>query len=247
VSSASPRVLVTRALEDAPQLASALAQGGFEPVVVPVLERRWLPLAVAELAEREPEADWVVITSAAAAEVVAIGAPTGWRKARWAAVGPSTGDRLSELGYRASRVPERATGLDLAATLGDLRGQVVIYPKADLAGPALGQALQRAGATVHEVVAYENVAPTGYAERLLAALPVRATTLMSGSAAERVAEAVPEARRHELGAVVVIGPSTATVAQARGLTIAAQAAPHTVTGLVAAVALALGSPRREPD
>jgi uroporphyrinogen-III synthase len=198
VSSASPRVLVTRALEDAPQLASALAQGGFEPVVVPVLERRWLPLAVAELAEREPEADWVVITSAAAAEVVAIGAPTG-------------------------------------------------CPKADLAGPALGQALQRAGATVHEVVAYENVAPTGYAERLLAALPVRATTLMSGSAAERVAEAVPEARRHELGAVVVIGPSTATVAQARGLTIAAQAAPHTVTGLVAAVALALGSPRREPD
>jgi uroporphyrinogen-III synthase len=247
MDTSQPRVLVTRALEDAPQLASALAQGGFEPVVVPVLERRWLPLAVAELAVAVPEADWVVVTSAAAAEVVAIGAPTGWRKARWAAVGPSTGDRLTELGYRASRVPERATGIDLAAAMGDLRGQVVIYPKADLAGPALASALQRAGATVHEVVAYENVAPTGYAERLLAALPVSATTLMSGSAAERVAEAVPPDRRHLLGVIVVIGPSTAVVARARGLSIAAQADPHTVTGMVAAVGQALGGIRRDLD
>jgi uroporphyrinogen-III synthase len=234
-----PRVLVTRALEDAPQLASALAQGGFEPVVVPVLERRWSPLAVAELSGKVPEADWVVVTSAAAAEVVAIGAPMGWRKAHWAAVGTATEARLTELGYRAARVPERATGLDLVAAMGDLRGQVVIYPKADLAGAALGQALQRAGATVHEVVAYENVAPTGYAGRLLAALPVSATTLMSGSAAERVAEAVPEDQRHLLGAIVVIGPSTAVVAQARGLSIAGQADPHTVTGMVAAVVQAL--------
>ena len=30
-----PRVLVTRAAEDAPVLAQALALGGFEPVIVP--------------------------------------------------------------------------------------------------------------------------------------------------------------------------------------------------------------------
>ncbi|MEQ1506702.1 MAG: uroporphyrinogen-III synthase, partial [Myxococcota bacterium] len=116
------RVLVTRAAEDAPTLAHALALAGFEPVVVPLLERRWLPLAVADAAIEHPQAQWVVVTSATAADVIAIGAPSAWKSAGWAAVGPATAERLVELGYSPRRVPERATAHDLIVALGDLSG-----------------------------------------------------------------------------------------------------------------------------
>jgi uroporphyrinogen-III synthase len=236
----TPRVLVTRAAEDAPQLAHALAMAGFEPVLVPLIERRWLPLAVAETARNHPRADWVLITSATAAEVVATGAPSAWRDARWAAVGPSSAGRLAELGYRCTLVPERATAHDLVLAMGDLSGQTVVYPRADLALPAAMEGLQLAGADVVEVVAYENAAPSGYANRLRAVLPVDATTLLSGSAAERLAEAIPADQHHHLGRVVVIGPSTEKAARDSGLPVHAMAEPHTVSGVVAALARTFG-------
>lgn len=230
-----PRVLVTRAAEDAAPLANALAVAGFAPVVVPLLERRWLPFAVADLAEAHPIADWVVLTSATAAEVVAAGAPTAWRSARWAAVGPATASRMRELGFAPVRVPDEATANLLTAALGDLHGRVVVYPRADLAPPSTAAGLRAAGATVFDVVAYENAAPHGHADRLLRALPVAATTLLSSSAADRVADVVPAADHGRLGWIVVIGPSTAAAALARGLPVHAVADPHTVPGVVAAL------------
>lgn len=231
----APRVLVTRAAEDAPALAGALATAGLEPVVVPLLERRWRPDAVADAATAHPRASVVFVTSAVAADVVAVGAPGAWRSARWAAVGPATATRLRELGFPASVVPERATADDLVRALGDLTGEVVVYPRADLAPAATVEALRASGAMVVDVVAYENAAPPGYEARLRAVLPVEATTLMSGSAAERLAEAVPPEDRGRLGEIVCVGPSTAQVARDRGLSVAAVAEPHTVSGVVAAV------------
>lgn len=238
---AGPRVLVTRAAEDAPALAEALAAIGCQPVVVPVLERRWLPFAVSDLAARVPDADWVLVTSAATAEVLAIAAPLAWPRARIAAVGPATEQRVASLGLSAVRtlVPERATAADLVRAMGDLRGKVVIYPRADLAPQQTIEALTHAGATVHSVIAYENTSPSGYAERLRGALPVQVTTLMSSSAAERVASAIAEDDRHLLGSIIVIGPSTEAAAHAHGIRVHAVAKPHSVQGITAAISLLL--------
>lgn len=236
-----PRVLVTRAAEDASALAEALAAIGCQPVVVPVLERRWLPFAVSDLAERVPDADWVLVTSAATAEVLAIAAPLAWPRARIAAVGPATEQRVVALGLSKARilVPERATAADLVRALGDLRGKIVVYPRADLAPQQTVDALTNAGATVHSVIAYENTGPSGYAGRLRDALPVQVTTLMSSSAAERVASAIAETDRYLLGSIVVIGPSTEAAAHAHGLRVHAVARPHSLQGLTAAVSLLL--------
>lgn len=236
----APRVLVTRAADDASVLAQALAVAGFDPVVVPLLERRWLPLAVSAVADAHPVVDWVLVTSATAAEVVATGAPSAWTGARWAAVGPATASRLVALGYVPVGVPERATAADLVAGLGDLTGQKVLYPRADRALPATVAALEAAGAEVIDVVAYENVGPSGHEARLRAALPVAATTLLSGSAAERVADVIAPGDRAGLGRVVSIGPSTTKVALARGLAVHATADPHTVSGVVEALRRLLG-------
>ena len=46
----APRVVVTRAAEDAPTLAHALSEAGFQPVVVPAIQRLYCIDEVAELA-----------------------------------------------------------------------------------------------------------------------------------------------------------------------------------------------------
>lgn len=232
---ALPRVLVTRPAEDAPALAAALGRAGYQPVLVPLLERRWRIDAVIEAVEQNPVVDWVLVTSGAAADVLATAAPAAWREARWASVGPATASRLTPLGVTAEVVPTRSTAADLVRALGNLRGQRVAYPRGDLASPATSNALAAAGADVVDVIAYSNVPPRQHTSRLKAALPVAATTLMSGSAAKRLSRAIDPHERDGLGPIVCIGPTTARVARSAGLKVTAVARPHSLSGLVAAL------------
>lgn len=238
-SRAAPRVLVTRAAEDARALSALLAARGYEPVEAPLLLRRWQVEAVAEAARAWGPLDWVLVTSPTAADVLGAAVPRGFPGARWAAVGPGTAQRLRELGFPVDLVPPVATAAALLEALGDVTGLRIGYPRADLADPALASGLRDAGAELLEVVAYTNAPPDDFAERLRACLPVDATTLLSSSAASRLAEAVPPERRHELGRVIVIGPSTRRTAERRGLPVHAEAHPHTVPGVLAALDRAL--------
>ena len=95
MSVSSPRILVTRAAEDARALSYALGVAGFEAVEVPLLQRVWcLDALIAEGVRTD--LDWVVVTSAAAADVIGAAVPQGWPRAQVAAVGehglPPRGD-----------------------------------------------------------------------------------------------------------------------------------------------------------
>ena len=230
-----PRVLVTRAAEDAGALSLVLGNAGLQPVEVPALARLWDLDAVASLAERAADADCLVVTSASVADVVAAAAPHAWREARVAAVGPGTARRLQDLGWSVAVVPERSTAADLVVALGDLAGQQVAWPRAELADPRTAEALRAAGAEVDEAIAYRNVQPSDFAARLADALPVDCTTVLSGSAARRLAAQVPSDQRWRLGRVVVIGPTTLGVAESVGLEVHGMARPHTLSGVAEAV------------
>lgn len=230
-----PRVLVTRAPEDAPVLAQAIRALGFEPVMVPLLQRIWRVHEVAEAVAAWGAVDWVLVTSATTADVLGVAAPQGFPGARWAAVGPGTARRMQTLGFPVDLVPDRATAIALADALGPVEGLRMAYPHADLANPYLARTLTERGAQVLEVVAYTNVAPPQAARQLAEALPVDVTTLLSSSAAERVADLLPPDQREKLGRILVIGPPTAETAQRRGLPVDAMADPHTAQGVVEAL------------
>lgn len=234
-SRAVPRVLVTRAAEDAASLAHALAEAGFQPVEAPAIERLWEIDAVARFAEQTVDADILVVTSGTIADVIATAAPRAWTKATVAAVGPATAARLEALGLPVSVVPERSTAEDLVVALGDLTGAHVVWPHGDLAPRSTLESLERAGATVHAVIAYRNAEPQRFAERLDESLPVDATTVLSGSAARRLARQIPAGERWKLGRVVVIGPTTLQAAREVGLEAHGMANPHSLTGLVDAL------------
>jgi len=234
------RVLITRAAEDAAPLASTLARLGYDPVVVPLLERRWHVDAVVRLARDHPAADAVLVTSGVVASVVATAAPSAWADALWVAVGPSTRRRLEQVGLPCHLVPEPHTAAAmveaLTRRLGErTAGAEIVYPRADLASPETARALEARGASVVDVVAYTNRAPPGSHDALREALPVDATPMLSGSAARRVAAALDGASPEVLGKVVAIGPSTARAAREAGLTVHSEANPHNLQGLVLAL------------
>ena len=225
-----PKILVTRAGNDAAEFSAALEQAGFEAVEVPLLQREPIEMAVAMSVAAGPY-DWVLLTSAAAAMAFA---------EQWsgpvppiAAVGPKTAARLRELGLEVALVPSDATGARLVDAMGHLTGRRVLYARAEDAEPSTLAALRGTGADVVEAVVYRNIEPHGTKERLRAVWPVDVITLFSGSAARRLKVAldgldggVP---------VVAIGPTTADVARAMGFTVAAVADPHTAEGVVDAL------------
>jgi uroporphyrinogen-III synthase len=151
-------------------------------------------------------------------------------------------------------VPAIHTAVALAAGLGDLAGQRVLLPLADIAPDTLADQLRAKGALVERVTAYRTVPDTGPAgetvTRLLRANAIDALTFTSGSTVrallDRLARAGLDATaliaRGQWPATVCIGPTTAQVARERGLPITAVAAEHTLDGLIAALCQHFGAP-----
>src|SRR5690606_13469879 len=96
------------------------------------------------------------------------------------------------------------------------------------------EALRANMAEVVEIVAYQNSAPPDLPDRLAAAWPFEVATLMSGSAATRLATALSAAGLPRVP-VLAIGPSTAHAAHEVGLPVAGVARTHDQQGLVDAV------------
>ena len=240
------RVLVTRAAEDARLLSYFLRNAGCEPIEVPTIDRRWHVHALAATLGRTPHPDWLLLTSATAADVVAAACPQLPADTKLAAIGTSTARRANDLGLQIDRMPEVFTRDALIQAMGDVSGLSICYPRANLAPPVLRDALTAAGASVIDVVAYTNTPPAGYEDDLLNALPVDITTLFSGSAARRVAQAIPEGRRAALGVVLALGPSTAREAAKAGLQVGAVATPHTIAGMVELIRKILSQSAGDP-
>lgn len=209
-----------------------MIQRGHEPVRVPLLERIWEVDAIRQAAVEHPGVDWIVVTSGTTVDVLAAGAPDAWPDARLAAVGPATARRLAAMGREPDLVPSRHTGAALVRELKGIRRKKVLYPKADLAPRTLADDLERRGADVVEVIAYRNVEPPGARAKLAEALPVDATLLLSGSAAQRLAAAVEPDQHASLGRIYVIGPTTAAATRAVGLPVHDIAEPYSVDGLL---------------
>lgn len=229
--SSRPTVLVTRAAVDAEPLCRALRDAGLEPISVPLLERVFHLEAVTEAAARVHDG-WVLTSPAAVEALDRAGVRA--RPAWIAAVGPSTARAAERAGFPVDLVPPRATAAALARALGERSGQTVLYPRADLASKDSLAALEATGAAVDDVVAYSNVEPEGAGRALRAVWPAERVVLLSGSAARRLVAHVPPPWPGVF--VAVIGPSTARVCAELGLTVHAVAEPHTVAGVVAAVA-----------
>lgn len=178
--------------------------------------------------------DWLVVTSAnGAAQVGAAAARCP--DVRLAAVGNATAAALEGLAARSVDVlPSVATTEGLLAEFPTSPGRVLIA-RGNLAGGRLADGLRSIGHDVVAVEAYSTTLRPPAADDVEVLCSADAVVLASGSAVESMAAQGQDVA----GAVVTIGPKTAAVARAHGLTVAAVAAAPTDDAVVAALLNAL--------
>jgi uroporphyrinogen III methyltransferase/synthase len=239
------RIVVTRAREQASALRTRLEELGAEVIELPSIAIEPVEFALPELGEYA----WLVFTSAngvdaffdrgltpAGLDARALGG------IRVAAIGPGTGDALARRGILVDLVPERFVAESLLAAFPDPDevGQRVLIARAESARDVLPQGLTDGGYTVAVLGVYRTVPVEPDASDLarVRAGEVDAVTFTSSSTVTNFCDVVgPDAAPVR---VVSIGPVTSQTARERGLAVDAEADPHTIDGLVAAVCAAVG-------
>jgi uroporphyrinogen III methyltransferase / synthase len=239
------RVLITRPKAQARQFAETLRSAGFEPVFFPVIEIR----PAADMTELDgallnlADYAWLVVTSVNGVEVVwkrmeALGMQDLPPGVQLAAIGPKTAGALQDRGRQPDFVPGEYIAEAILPGLGDLKGQKVLLPRAELARKELAEGIRQAGGVAHEIAVYHTlqVEPTPQAIRELEA-GIDVVTLTSASTVHNFVSLVRQAGLDPLRlpgypVFACIGPVTAAAAREQGLPVYVEADEYTTEGLV---------------
>jgi uroporphyrinogen-III synthase len=253
---ANRRVVVTRAAEQASELAERLETLGAEVLLLPLVE--FLPPEdtgpLDEALAAIESLDWLLLTSQNAVRFVAARAgaihvhlaarlaPSNARP-KVAVVGRMTEKATIQEGWRVDRVSAGHGAIDLARELeSDIRGRRILLPRSDRATSHLPQALVAAGATPVEVVAYRTMPAGAIDPGLLARIErgeVDVVSFASPSAFLALGErlgAEPLRRLAETAQLAAIGPTTAAAIRRAGFEVSIEAEVSTAAGLAAAIA-----------
>jgi uroporphyrinogen III methyltransferase/synthase len=238
-------VVVTRAREQASELRNSLESLGAEVLELPTIAFEPLDFALPPLHRYA----WLVFTSAngvdafferglamAGYDTRALGA------LRVAAIGPGTVGALEARGVRPDLVPERfvAESLLEAFPAPGSPGERVLVVRPEEARDVLPEGLGARGHEVDVLSVYRTVkaAPDDAMLERVRTGKVDAITFTSSSTVTNLCDVlggVPDPQP----VVVSIGPVTSDTARARGFRVDAEADPHTIAGVVDAVAAAL--------
>ena len=246
------RIVVTRTREQASQLSRQLIDLGAEVLEIPTIKivAPDEKLPVVEALQGIGEYNWIVFTSPngvtsffdsfskAYDDIRALG------NVRFAAVGPATAAKLTELRLRVDVMPEQYIAAKVAGALNKFESMEnlrVLLPRAQVANPELPKALEELGGIVDDVAFYKTVPETedvtGAAARLIEG-GADWVTFTSSSTVENFHARfnLPELRRKFPSMrLASIGPETSKAIEALGLKPDLEARTHTIDGLVQAL------------
>lgn len=233
------RILVTRPRAQAADLCDKLIGLGAQPIVFPTIEiapledTSKLDQVISELAKYQ----WIIFTSAN-------GVKAFWDRGgaslklvptqHLAAIGPATAQALTQRHVKANLIPEEYIAEAIVESIGDVSGQCILLPRADIAREALAIELRRRGAIVDEVAAYRTLPaepdPEGLAELKCG---VDVITFTSSSTVRNFVALVGK----DTGKAIIacIGPITLQTAFECGFSVDVMATEYTVDGLVQAL------------
>jgi uroporphyrinogen III methyltransferase/synthase len=259
------RVVVTRPQEQAGELSRALEHYGAEVIEIPAVKT--VPPSSWETLDRALEkiSDFqgIIFTSQNAVEYLvarlwALGRDLRDLKGlKIIAVGPATAGVLKDLGLRVDLVPKdfRAEGVIAALKEKKVKGQKFLFPRAKKGREIIPQKLEKLGAKVEVVEAYQTLPCKEKAKELkelLAAGKVDVITFASPSAVNSIMEMVggvgadprvcPSKKGEHMGSplqkivLASIGPVTSKAIKEWGLRVAVEAKESTAEALAAAAA-----------
>ena len=226
------RVVVTRARAQASGLRARLEELGAAVTEAPAIRIEPLAFEAPEIGSF----DILVLTSANGVERILPADVRALAGVTVAAIGRATADALAARGLVPDVVPERAVGEALLEELGDVRGRRILVAAAEGARDVLPDGLVAGGAEVTVLHTYRTVPEPVDPEAVLGADLV---TFTSSSTVSNLVAAMDGRELSSLRAVS-IGPVTSTSLREAGIEPVAEADPHDVAGLVAAVLAAAG-------
>lgn len=246
------RILMTRAKEQAGELAGLLAASGAEPIegaTIQIVEPKdWAP--VDRAIDAIGQYDWVVFTSVNGVGQFMKRLRARGRDARSLAgrriccIGPRTAEELAQYGVTADVVPAEYQAEGVLATLmeSDLSRARVLIPRAEVARELLPEELRASGAIVDVIPVYRTEIPResidGWKQSLVDR-QIDIVTFTSSSTVRNFIELVGgEAQARLLVqsvAVACIGPITAQTAREAGLAVAIMPGENTIPALVEAM------------
>jgi uroporphyrinogen III methyltransferase / synthase len=245
------RILITRAREQAAELATPLRALGAETIELPsiAIEDPEDFSALDRAVRSAGGYDWIIFTSAnGVRKFMARMAATdedirGLASTKLCAIGPSTAAELRRHLLHVEKVPReyRAEGV-LEAFAGEaLEGQRILIPRAKVARDVLPGELRKRGATVDVVEAYRTVRPAQSAERAGVIFSRHKPTLITFTSSSTVENFLrllpPEHGMASLQGVKLasIGPITSQTLIRHGLKPDVEARQYTVPSLIEAI------------
>jgi uroporphyrinogen-III synthase len=274
---AGKRILVTRTRSQARALSERLQAQGATPVEFPTIRiappNDWeaIDTALGKLfladARQQPYYSWLIFTSANGVHIFcqrmqSLGLQAEHlERVRVAAIGPATAAALREYGIMADLVPTAYIAESVAAALledvrqhgGSLAGQHILLPRAAEARKILVSELQKAGASVDEIPAYDTLPVAGDDEQGRAVLErlqrqeldiitfTSSSTVrgfmqwLAGFAGEEEASPLHLITHNRQLKIACIGPITSQTARESGLPVHIEAQEFTIEGLVEAI------------
>jgi uroporphyrinogen-III synthase len=249
------RILVTRARHQAGQLSEKLRALGAEVVEIPALSivppqsYAELDRALVNLSQSRSCYPWLIVTSANGAaalggRMAALGIKAGaFERVKIAAVGSATARALGDLGLQVAVTPAEYVAESLIEALGDrAAGERVLLARAAVARDVIPDALRAGGAAVDVADGYRTVIPDRSVTEVGTIFGsgghgVDAATFTSSSTVTNFLNLLRAAGvgvPRDLRAVS-IGPITSRTLRENGWEPTAEANPHDLDGLVAAV------------
>ena len=243
------KVIVTRPRAQFDSFSRELEDLGAIPIPFPVIaieqveDTTSLDRALAKLSCYE----WLVLTSVNGVEKVwermdRLGLNTNLpENVQVAAIGPKTAAALNARGIHPDFVPQEYVAEAIVPGLGDLQDRWVLLPRADIARPALAEAIMQAGGIAHEIAAYRTTMGVPEArslETLKAGVDI--LTFTSSSTVTNFERIVRDAGLDPLNLpgdplVACIGPITAQTARQLGFNVDITANEYTTKGLCHAI------------
>ena len=240
------RIVVTRDHRQAAELALPLEELGAEVIPLPCIEIRPpedpepLDHAIARLRTY----DWLIFTSVNGVKYFLERLDASARDLRALSnvkiccIGPATAAAVEALHLKVDLIPQEyvAESLIEAFTEEHLSGRRILLPRAAVARDLVPKELERRGASVEVVEAYRTVAPANLIERAAEVLARRPhwITFGSSSAVKNLTQAA-EAEAMKGVKIASIGPITSQTVRECGFDVDAEANPHTMEGLIAAL------------
>lgn len=240
-------VVVTRAREQASDIAALLAAQGANVIQFPTIDIQPLESysEVRKALGYLSSYDWVAFTSVNGVshffeQLYAIGADArALAGCKIAAIGPATAQALKKRGLKADFIPERfvAESVVQGLTALGISGKRILIPRAMVARDVLPDKLTQAGASVDVLPMYETRPSNARQEEVLELLEqggIQCVTFGSSSTVDNFFELIPPAKLKEHPEVkfACIGPITAKTLEKYGFSCDYQPTDYTIPALV---------------